>query len=142
MKTRLLLLMAASLAAGAFAAPIPKTMKKSGDEIQIVGEWLEPPEKARIWWFKADGTAGGGDLKEPKRKGLYKLDSTASPKTIDWSDDGGETWELGVYSLEGDELKVNIARDSNKPRPTSLEETPQSYFVKAKRKAEEPAKAK
>ena len=130
-----ILLAFAMVSAVAFAAPIPKGIKnKFPDKEAIVGDWLEAPEKARIWWFKEDGTAGGGDLKSPTRKGLYRMDPMTEPKSLDWSDDNGATWQLGVYSLEKDVLIVNIASKTSDPRPTSLDENNQTHKISATRK--------
>jgi uncharacterized protein (TIGR03067 family) len=128
---------ASLMAAVLVAAPVPKGVKNQNRAKEdLIGEWLEPPEKARIWWFKEDGTAGGGDLKNPSRRGLYRLDPTASPKTLDWSDDEGQTWQLGVYSIENGALTVNIAAGSKDARPTSFDESPRSHKITATRKKE------
>ncbi len=128
--------LASLTAVGVVAAPVPKGVKKNRDTEELVGEWLEPEQKARIWWFKEDGTAGGGDLKNPSRRGLYRIDPTASPKTLDWSDDEGQTWQLGVFSIENGTLTVNIAAGSKDPRPTAFDETPRSHKITATRKKE------
>lgn len=128
----------ASVSAAVVAAPIPKQLKKQmRDREEILGEWLEPSEHARIWWFKADGTAGGGDLKNPNRNGLYRIDPSTSPKSLDWSDDGGRTWQLGVYSIERDVLEVNIGVNATDLRPVSLDATPRSHKITATRKKAE-----
>jgi uncharacterized protein (TIGR03067 family) len=128
----------ASLTASvAVAAPVPKSAKNQNrDKAELVGEWLEPADKARVWWFKEDGTAGGGDLKNPSRRGVYRIDPTASPKTLDWSDDEGQTWQLGVFGIENGVLTVNIAAGSKDPRPTSFDETAKSHKITATRKKE------
>jgi uncharacterized protein (TIGR03067 family) len=123
----------ALIAAVVVAAPVPKQLKK-GDHGAILGEWYEPADKARMWYFNEDGTAGGGDLPEPKRKGQYKIDPNTTPKSLDWSDDGGKTWQLGVYSIEDGVLTVNIGRESKDPRPTSLDENARTYKITAARK--------
>jgi uncharacterized protein (TIGR03067 family) len=120
------------------AAPVPKSVKNQNREkADILGDWLEPPEKARIWWFKEDGTAGGGDLKSPTRRGQYRLDPTTDPKQLDWSDDGGATWQLGVYHIVNDTLTVNIAANTRDARPVSMDETPKSNKIVATRKPAE-----
>lgn len=115
------------------AAPVPKTLKKD-ERAALVGEWEEPPEKKRIWWFKEDGTAGGGDLPEASRRGIFRIDASTDPKQLDWSTDGGKTWQLGLYSVEKDTLKVNMAKDAKAPRPANLDETPETYWLTATRK--------
>lgn len=129
--------LASLTAAVLVAAPVPKGVKnKNRDKEELIGEWLEPADKARTWWFKEDGTAGGGDLKNPSRRGLYRIDPTASPKTLDWSDDEGQTWQLGVYNIENGTLTVNIAAGSKDARPVSFDETPRSHKITATRKKE------
>lgn len=132
MSRRVGMMLVACCAAVAVAAPVPKQLKKD-DHSAIVGEWVEPADKKRSWWFKEDGTAGGGDT-ATQRKGTYKLDPTATPKAIDWSDDGGKTWQLGVYSLADGVLTVNIGREAKDPRPTSFDVTARTYSITATRK--------
>ena len=117
------------------AAPIPKSVLKSAKEKSLlVGEWNEPKEKNRTWWFKDDGTAGGGDIGKPPRKGLYRFDASVTPMTLDWSDDDGKTWQLGIYSLENNTLKVAIGNNAKDVRPENYEEHPRSYVISATRK--------
>jgi uncharacterized protein (TIGR03067 family) len=132
MSRHLGMILLASCAAVVVAAPVPKQLKKD-DQTSIVGEWVEPADKKRSWWFKEDGTAGGGDT-PTQRKGTYKLDPTTTPKSIDWSDDGGKTWQLGVYGLEDGVLTVNIGREAKDPRPTSFDENARTYKITATRK--------
>jgi uncharacterized protein (TIGR03067 family) len=120
-------------ATAVMAAPVPKGLK-STDRAAILGDWLEPPEKGRMWWFKEDGTAGGGDLSKPDRQGRYRIDPSADPKTLDWSTDDGKTWTLGIYSLDGDSLTVNIAKDAKNPRPNSLVDSDNTHRIVATRK--------
>ena len=55
-------------------------------------------------------------------KGIFKLDPTAEPKAIDYTDtfgaDAGKTF-LAIYSLEGDEL-IFCAADDGHERPTEF----------------------
>ena len=136
-RTAALLLVAGS-ALVVWAAPVPKGVKNKNKELaELLGEWLEPPEKARIWWFKEDGTAGGGDLKDPSRKGLFRIDPTTEPKSLDWSDDGGNTWRLGVYSIDNGVLTVNMADSGLAVRPVSLDDSPKSSRITATRKKDD-----
>jgi uncharacterized protein (TIGR03067 family) len=53
----------------------------------------------------------------------YKLDSTQKPKAIDTTheiDLGKLILQLGVYSLDGDTLKLRL-ESAGKPRPAKLE---------------------
>ena len=45
----------------------------------------------------------------------YKLDAAKSPRQIDFTT-GGDTMH-GIYEIDGDDLKVCITEDPNKPRP-------------------------
>jgi uncharacterized protein (TIGR03067 family) len=119
----------------ALAAPIPKALVKSAKEkSQLVGEWAEPTEKNRVWWFKDDGSAGGGEIGKTPRKGLYRFDASATPMTLDWSDDEGQTWQLGIFSIEGGTLKVAIGNNAKDVRPVNYDDHPRSYVISATRK--------
>lgn len=120
-------------AATLVAAPVPKQLKKD-ERAALIGEWEEPPEKKRMWWFKEDGTAGGGDLPEASRRGIFRIDASTTPKQLDWSTDGGKTWQLGLYSIENDTLKVNMGKDAKSPRPANMEEVAETYSITATRK--------
>lgn len=50
----------------------------------------------------------------------YKLDASASPKTIDLENSDGSKVFAGVYSLEGDTLKFCVTREANGPRPKAV----------------------
>ena len=115
------------------AAPVPKQLKKD-ERAALIGDWEEPADKARIWWFKEDGSAGGGDVSNPNRRGIFRIDASTDPKQLDWSTDNGKTWQLGLYSIENDTLKVNISRDAKAPRPETLVETSETYSITATRK--------
>ena len=129
------LVFASCVASVALAAPVPKAVKNANkDKTDILGDWEEPPDKGRVWWFKEDGTAGGGEVKDPKRRGLYRLDPSTSPKSLDWSDDEGKTWQLGIYSIENDVLTVNIGVNEKDARPVSFDVTPRSHKITATRK--------
>ena len=72
---------------------------------------------------------GGGKITtlegpDAEESGQYRLDSTASPKTIDLI--GGEGQVVrGIYSLSGDELKI-YATGHGSARPTEFESQPGS----------------
>jgi uncharacterized protein (TIGR03067 family) len=58
-----------------------------------------------------------------KEEGAYKIDSSKKVKTIDitakTSDDKGKTF-LGIYSMDGDTLKLCMAEPDVKERPTDF----------------------
>ena|SRR5688572_2781311 len=70
--------------------------------------------------------------KEFFRPGIqYKLDATKKPKEIDTShelDPGNPIIQLGVYSLDGDTLKLRLAA-AGEPRPAKLEPKAGEFFV-------------
>ncbi|MCU0702907.1 MAG: hypothetical protein MUF18_02835 [Fimbriiglobus sp.] len=124
-------LVALVVASFGVAAPVPKALKHD-DRSALIGEW-EEPQKKRAWWFKQDGTAGGGERPD-ERTGRFRIDPTTHPKQLDWSSDGGKTWQLGVYTLQGDVLTVNMAKDTKAARPESTVEQEQTHFLSATRK--------
>ena len=113
-----LLLLAASLV----AAPVPKALKRPRDEDRIVGIWVRNPGETAGFAIYDDGSCdtGVGTTKKDRPPGRYKLDTTQSPKHIDWSPDGGQTWFLGVYELDGDSLRFNFGDRGSGVRPKVL----------------------
>jgi uncharacterized protein (TIGR03067 family) len=112
------LLVAASPAG---AAPVPKSVKrKPVDGADIVGLWVSRPGDNHGWLFRDDGTAGVGDPANPSCKAIYKVDPTQTPKHLDWSQDGGKSWYLGIYEVDGDVLKINFGGGGSGVRPTAL----------------------
>ena len=71
-------------------------------------------------------------------KGIFKLDPTREPKTIDWTDtfgeDAGKTF-LAIYSLEGDQL-VFCAADAGQERPTEFRTRPGQVLRVSQRETE------
>jgi uncharacterized protein (TIGR03067 family) len=54
--------------------------------------------------------------------GIFKIDSTKSPKEIDIYDEAGKTndkTKLGIYEIDGDTYKFCLA-SAGKPRPTTF----------------------
>jgi uncharacterized protein (TIGR03067 family) len=126
---RLLLAGFVLIPAGALSAPVPKALKRTTDDTQIVGEWETSPEATSVWIFRADGTAGVGDPANPACKALYKIDPTQSPKHLDWSQDEGQSWYFGVYELDGDELRISFGRATGGPRPPNVDKQNGFQFV-------------
>jgi hypothetical protein len=114
------------------AAPVPKALKKTGDETRIVGEWEEPGGK-QVWIFHADGTAEAGDPANPKCTAVYKIDPTL--KHLDWSQDGGKLWYRGAYELDGETLKFCLG-GNNGDRPPNAERGNGHMFVGATRRVQ------
>jgi RNA polymerase sigma factor (sigma-70 family) len=49
----------------------------------------------------------------------YRLDPAAKPKAIDWEGPGGKSF-MGVYSLDGDTLKICLPTDDGGDRPAEV----------------------
>jgi uncharacterized protein (TIGR03067 family) len=106
------------------AAPVPKT-KEQPDAALIVGAWHDGRDgECAYWHFEADGVAGTGAKKNPKGA-LYRLDP--SKKQFDWSQNGGKTWFLGVYELDGDTLKIALGQGGTGQRPESVDDQTRPY---------------
>lgn len=113
------------------AAPVPK---QKTDADRIVGVWHDGREgEAAYWHFDADGVAGTGAKKNPQNA-KYRIDPLKDPKQFDWSHNGGKTWFLGVYELDGDNLKIALGRGGTGERPESVDgENRQFTYLKLKR---------
>ena len=131
---RFLVAVAALAAFGfALAAPIPKEKDKPKpkDEDAIQGTWqldtldaggVAPPpvELQKIRFnFKDGGLEVTHDMMPRDKKGTYRLDPTAKPKTIDLVEGNGQT-ALGIYELDGDTFKICLAEGQNAARPTEF----------------------
>src|SRR5688572_20362886 len=66
--------------------------------------------------------AGTVTIKNEKReeKGTYKLDPSGKPKAIDIKQADSEKPYYGIYTLDGDTLKICMSPDEGKPRPTEF----------------------
>jgi uncharacterized protein (TIGR03067 family) len=128
MRRRFYALLALLVCLSAVAAPIPKVLKRDALQ-EIVGEWYEQEAKARMWWFKIDGTAGGGDLTKQEYSGRIRLDGSTEPKSIDWTSDNGQTWRCGIYKVEGNTLTILMNDKPTDSRPIAFEESKQTTLV-------------
>ena len=117
------------------AAPVPKALKRGSDAEGIVGAWEESPNAKSFWVFFADGMAGVGDPVNPQLKALYSIDPSQTPKHLDWSQDGGKSWYLGVYELDGDTLKISFGGGGNGIRPPTVDKGNGFQFVGTTRRA-------
>jgi uncharacterized protein (TIGR03067 family) len=107
----------------AFAAPVPKAVKKKDDGTAILGRWqgIVLPKAASntvyTFRFADDGTCGlttgSNDTESAAR---YTLDPTASPKRMTWNN--GPEWRC-VYELDGDTLRIGFV--SGKEIPDNME---------------------
>ncbi len=106
---------------------------KKDDREAIKGKWKavsismsgEPQADELVKNFKLnfeskDYTNTVGDMVE---EGSYSIDSTKSPKTIDFDIKKGPVEgkkQLGVYKLDGDKLTLVMSAAGSTDRPTSL----------------------
>jgi RNA polymerase sigma factor (sigma-70 family) len=113
----------------------PKEGKRGADKEAIQGAWQttaveangkDTPEKARAfkeigaskWVFSADKVTyqlGGKEM-----PAAYTIDPSKTPKQIDLRPEEGRPG-LGIYSLEGDVLKLCLPGPGGDARPTELE---------------------
>jgi uncharacterized protein (TIGR03067 family) len=129
---RLLALLAAGLFAGTLMAADDKKDKPK-DEEAILGVWkvekvdtggadirgADMVGKLRMAFKKGGKVAmPGPDGKENEAD--VKLDSTATPKTIDVTTGEEGKFTVGLYSLDGDTLTLAMAQSGSKTRPTEL----------------------
>jgi uncharacterized protein (TIGR03067 family) len=66
--------------------------------------------------------------------GTFKLDSSKTPKAFDFVPGAGQfkgKTLAGIYSLEGDTLKICFATEEGKPRPTEFASRPGSSTMLA-----------
>ncbi len=118
---RLALLALALFAFPLLAAPVPKGMKKPpAVDDEVFGFWANSPGGTSGWLFNSDGTGGCGDRNNPSCQAVIRVDATQTPKHLDWSQDGGKSWYLGVYEIDGDTLKLNFGGGSTGVRPTAI----------------------
>jgi len=64
-------------------------------------------------------------------QGTFKLDSKKDPKTIDFDIETGkdkDKRQLGIYTLDGDTLKICAARAGNNERPKEIKSTANDQF--------------
>jgi RNA polymerase sigma factor (sigma-70 family) len=145
-------LLAAAVAGGIgyfAAAQDRKPDKPKGDKDAIVGTWVV--EKVEVDGMDASDTEEGkgfrskpltisGDkiVMEGRLEMSYKLDPAAQPKAIDLDNGGGKTFD-GVYSLDGDTLKICAPVTPGGPRPTEVgtKEGSDRRLVVLKRKAKD-----
>jgi len=129
MKSQLSIVLAVGLLV---AAGAPQEGTK--DQEQIQGKWKmvsserngrDRPVKVTQVIIKADKiTFVGPDGKETFDV-PYKLDAAKKPKAIDVKNEKGDETSPGIYSLEGDTLKICYARPG-KQRPSEFATKPGS----------------
>jgi uncharacterized protein (TIGR03067 family) len=115
----------------------PKKDDAKGKEAGLVGSWavdkyemdgkavpVPPPAAGIVHKFDKDGgvTVTGGPGGE-ELSGTYKVDTSASPKTIDLTlkaKNNREQTHTGVYELDGDSLKLVMPPVPGGPRPKDV----------------------
>jgi uncharacterized protein (TIGR03067 family) len=107
---------------------------KKDDAEALKGKWVAvsikqggmavPDEVVKTFKFSFDGKEYVNSAIGQSEEGGYKLDSTKSPKTIDFDiktgNDKGKK-QLGVYKLDGDKLTIVAATAGETERPKSTE---------------------
>jgi len=98
------------------------------DQERIQGTWVcaamkvdgqvQSPKSVRFRFQGNQGFSPTGDGKEFGR--TFSLKPTSNPKEFDFSLGGAGT-QKGIYELEGDNLRLCLARDGATPRPTSFD---------------------
>lgn len=115
-----------ALAAGFLAAPVPKA-DATKDAQTIQGTWIVTSaerEGKAVDDIKGEKlTLKDGSVvittKNKEEKGVYKIDATKKPKTIDLTEEGKTEAYPGIYTLEGDTLKICFSRKPG-DRPTEF----------------------
>jgi RNA polymerase sigma-70 factor (ECF subfamily) len=118
--------------------------KASDDKQKLQGTWVwveavrggKKAAPAEIKDFKmifhGDKVTGSGGPGGEKQEATFTLDSTQKPKTIDMAaqdgPDKGKTVR-GIYSLEGDTLKLCFKDDDGSDRPTEFASTAGNNLV-------------
>jgi uncharacterized protein (TIGR03067 family) len=67
-------------------------------------------------------------IKEARKQVPFKLDPSKKPKQIDLEIMEGQP-NKGIYSLEGDTLKLCVSEDENEDRPTEFATKPGTKIV-------------
>jgi uncharacterized protein (TIGR03067 family) len=107
---------------------------KKDDADAIKGKWVAvsikqggnaaPDEVVKSFKMSFDGKTYTNSAGDQSEEGGYSLDSTKSPKTIDFDiktgDDKGKK-QLGLYKLDGDKLTIVASQAGSPDRPKSLE---------------------
>jgi uncharacterized protein (TIGR03067 family) len=107
---------------------------KKDDAEALKGKWVAvsikqggmsvPDEVVKTFKFSFDGKEYVNSATGQSEEGGYKIDSSKSPKTIDFDiktgNDKGKK-QLGIYKLDGDKLTIIAAPAGETDRPKSLE---------------------
>lgn len=126
MTTRLACLLIAGVALAGFACGAEDPAKEKAaplqggwkfEKLEVDGKPAELPDTAFWWFIKGDKVLyGGAEL------ATLTIDSQTSPKCIDVKFRGPKRVLEGIYSIEGDTLKicVNAATEGVRERPTDF----------------------
>jgi uncharacterized protein (TIGR03067 family) len=107
---------------------------KKDDAEAIKGKWLAvslkvggvalPDEVVKSFRLSFDGKNYTNSAADQSEEGGYTLDSSKSPKTIDFDiktgNDKGKK-QLGIYKLDGDKLTIVASEAGSTERPKSFE---------------------
>lgn len=141
MRRTLPLLSLLLLTPAAFPADPPKDMPKDADA--LLGKWdvvkvdfgddlIDIPVadvgKAYFSFQRGGKVAKRFFDDQAETEGEYKLDSAASPKTIDLSIKGEKQKRLGLYRLDGDTLTLCVYSSTFETRPKELKADGKTYL--------------
>jgi uncharacterized protein (TIGR03067 family) len=123
-----------TLAVSFLAAPVPKDEAKDAQAIQ--GTWVvvsaesngKPMDDIKGEKLILKDGKVTMTTKNKEEKGTYKIDPMKKPKTIDLTEEGKTEPSPGIYTLEGDTLKLCV---SSKPgaRPTEFSGKAENHLL-------------
>jgi uncharacterized protein (TIGR03067 family) len=115
---------------------------EDGDREKIQGTWVvsagekegqeAPAETLKDFTLTFTGDTFTHKMGGNERKGTFSLDSTKSPREITLSHDGSNL--SGIYTLEGDDLKMCVAHGDERPTEFASKEGAKTMLLILKRK--------
>lgn len=104
------------------------TLSDQNDHDRILGSWrsvliekdgqMDPDGEGAKFVFTEDVLNMGGIAN------WYRMDSSTSPKQLDFNMEGLERPHVGIYQLDGDKLTICFATTVGRPRPTAFNTVP------------------
>ncbi len=130
---RLLVVLVLAVGWSAFAAPVPKELKKQTDAERIRGIWSIEKTGGDTRWLFRDGRFYSFQITDPDNLGQEYRFALLPDGGIDLMLDSSTT-HLGLYRLDGDALV--IARSSDGLRPKNFQPEPSKNLLRFKRDPE------
>jgi uncharacterized protein (TIGR03067 family) len=128
MKTCVALLLCVGLAT---AADAPKADPPAGDQKKLEGMWTVVSAEMRgekkedlvgtTVTFAGDNITIRVKGKDADQEGKFKLDPSATPKRLDVTPRGADKPMLGIYELDGGDLRLCLADKPEEERPAKFE---------------------